>query len=54
MAPTGGGLRRAEAAALTWADYDAEGGTVTVRHGKGNKARVVPLASSTGAAFVEP
>jgi len=34
----GGGLRRAEAAALTWADYDAEAGTVTVRHGKGNEA----------------
>jgi site-specific recombinase XerD len=39
----GAGLRRAEAAALELADYDTAG-IVTVRAGKGNKARTVPVA----------
>jgi integrase len=36
-----GGLRRAEAAALTLVDFNAEAGALTVRRGKGNKARLV-------------
>ena len=39
-----GALRRSEAAALCWRDVDFENGVVTVRHGKGDKAREVPLA----------
>src|SRR5436305_763773 len=36
----GSGLRRAEVTALDVADYDRETGSLTVRAGKGNKARV--------------
>jgi site-specific recombinase XerD len=36
----GSGLRRAEAVSLDAADYDRETGSLTVRAGKGNKARV--------------
>ena len=39
------GLRRAEAASLELADYDAETGALTVKHGKGNKQRVVYLTN---------
>ena len=39
-----GALRRSEAAALKWPDIDFENGVITVRHGKGDKAREVPLA----------
>jgi integrase len=39
-----GALRRAEAAALRWRDVDFDNGVITVRHGKGDKAREVPLA----------
>jgi integrase len=39
-----GALRRSEAAALRWQDVDFENGVLTVRHGKGDKAREVPLA----------
>ncbi len=38
------GLRRAEAAALLWADVDFEHGVLTIRHGKRDKARSAPLA----------
>ncbi len=38
------GVRRAEAAALRWVDIDFENGVLTVRHGKGDKARQVPIA----------
>lgn len=36
----GSGLRRAEATALDVGDYDKETGSLTIRAGKGNKARV--------------
>jgi len=39
-----GGIRRSEAAALRWRDVDFENGVLHVRHGKGDKARDVPLA----------
>lgn len=39
----GCGLRRAEIAALQLADFDATECTITIRRGKGNKERVVPL-----------
>ena len=37
----GAGLRRAEAVGLELADFDGATGTLTVRHGKGDKARQV-------------
>ena len=39
----GAGLRRAEARALDVADYDRRREVLSVRRGKGNKGRVVPL-----------
>lgn len=41
------GLRRSEAAALCWTDIDFEHGVISVRHGKGDKARQAALASDT-------
>ena len=37
------GLRRSEAAALRWSDIDFENRVVSVRHGKGDKAREVAI-----------
>ncbi len=37
------GLRIAELVGLNWADLDAEMGLLRVRHGKGNKERIVPV-----------
>jgi integrase len=48
----GSGLRRAEAAALDLCDLDLTAGSLAVRHGKGNKARQVYLASG-GAELLE-
>jgi integrase len=39
-----GALRRSEATALRWQDVDFDNGVITVRHGKGDKHREVPLA----------
>lgn len=38
-----GGLRSAEALALELRDVDRDAGTITIRHGKGNRRRVVGL-----------
>jgi len=43
------GLRRSEVTALMWEDIDLEGGTIQVRHGKGDKSRVVAIADATQA-----
>ena len=40
----GGGLRRSEATSLDAKDFDPETGELRVRHGKGNKQRLVYLA----------
>jgi integrase len=37
------GLRRSEAAVLRWDDIDLEERLLTVRHGKGDKARTIPF-----------
>lgn len=37
------GLRISELVALNWSDLDLEMGMVRVRHGKGNKERIVPI-----------
>lgn len=39
----GAGLRRSQAVALDLADYDSEAGSLTVRAGKGRKARLCYL-----------
>ncbi|TXH50138.1 MAG: site-specific integrase [Desulfurellales bacterium] len=41
------GLRRAELAALQIADIDTDNCTLTVKHGKGGKERVIPMVDST-------
>lgn len=38
------GMRRSEAAALRWRDVDFTNGVIHIAHGKGDKARDVPLA----------
>ena len=48
----GGGLRRAEAAALQRSDYEPATGELVVRYGKGNKARKVWLNEAAGS-FLE-
>ena len=47
------GLRRAELAGLTLADYDQDEGTLIVKHGKGNKERVIPLAEGAREALAD-
>jgi integrase len=46
-----GGLRRAEAAALDVEDVDPIAGRIVIRHGKGNKERVVYVAGGALAAL---
>lgn len=41
------GIRRAEAAALIWTDINFDRGVLTVRHGKGDKVREVPVPDAT-------
>ena len=41
------GLRRSEVAVLQWRDIDLDSGLITVQHGKGDKARTVPMLSET-------
>jgi integrase/recombinase XerD len=45
------GLRVGEAVALNWDDIDRETGMVMVRHGKGDKARLVPIGEPAVAAL---
>jgi len=47
----GAGVRRAEAVALDVADYDPESGALTIRRGKGNKARVMYATNGVGDAL---
>jgi integrase/recombinase XerD len=49
----GGGLRRSEAVAAEVADYDPETGALTVRHGKGDKARVADLTNGAQTALAD-
>lgn len=46
-----GGLRRSEAVELDLADYDAENGVLTIRSGKGRKARTVPVRNGAQSAI---
>jgi integrase/recombinase XerD len=43
------GIRRSELANLHLRDLDAEGGTVMIRQGKGNKDRIIPLGDRAAA-----
>lgn len=47
------GLRIAEALALTWADLDPSARRLRVQHGKGDKARMVPLSAKLREALTE-
>jgi integrase len=49
----GGGLRRAEVAALELADFDSATGLLVVRCGKGRKARSVPLRNGARQAVLD-
>jgi len=46
-----GGVRRTELVDLAVADYTADPPTLRIRHGKGDKERLVPLTASAGAAL---
>ena len=47
------GLRRAETIALNWGDVDMASGLVTVRRGKGGKARSAVVGASTRRALLQ-
>jgi integrase len=49
----GGGLRRSEAVALDVCDYDLTTGMLVVRHGKGNRDRVVYAANGAADALAD-
>jgi integrase len=46
------GLRRAEVCALNWGDVDMRSGIVTVRRGKGGKARISRIGATTRRALL--
>jgi integrase len=48
-----GGLRRDEVIGLDLADYNPQTGALTVRHGKGNKARITYLEPSAARALAD-
>lgn len=48
----GGGLRRSEAVRLLITDWNADVGSIAVRHGKGDKDRIVFLPDQSRAAIV--
>lgn len=48
-----GGLRREEVTGLDLSDFDPLTGALTVRHGKGNKARITYLANGAGRAMAD-
>jgi integrase len=50
---SGGGLRRAELVKLQLEQFDADTGTIAVKHGKGGKERSVPVANGTLAALAD-
>lgn len=47
------GLRISELVALDWADLDLEMGMLRVRHGKGNKERIVPIGEPAVKAMLD-
>jgi integrase/recombinase XerC len=47
------GLRISELVALNWMDLDQDMGLVRVRHGKGNKERIVPIGEPAIKALLE-
>jgi site-specific recombinase XerD len=47
------GLRAREVAGLRMGDFDAKNGTLTVRHGKGGKHRVLPYGQQTRETLLE-
>jgi integrase len=49
----GGGLRRSEAVALDVSDYDLTSGMLVVRHGKGNRDRVVYATNGAADALAD-
>lgn len=48
-----GGLRRSEVPNLDLSDYDLESGALTVRHGKGQRARITYVANGGGRAMAD-
>ncbi len=47
------GIRRCESIELDWDDVDLGGGTITIRQGKGNKLRHVPIHPQLGEVLVD-
>ena len=49
----GAGLRRSELVALDQMDFDQVSQSLAIRSGKGNKARLCPIAGGTVAALLD-
>lgn len=47
------GLRRFEVVNLKWGDIDFKQGLITVQHGKGDKSRTIPFASSKAIKYLQ-